>query len=355
MHSRSRALNAVKRIKSKDGLQEGKGIWLQPTSKPENYEESFVSRVLVVANNKGGVAKTTLCANLAAYWAKEWKKRVLIIDVDYQGSVSSMALRTIKDWISKRCDSLATRAISGDLKPNILVQCAKEVPGEPRLKVIPAYYDLAQADNRLMIEWLLGCARRRSKTIFRSMADLLVGKLFVRQDVRYNLYELLHTKAVQEAFDIVITDCPPRVSTGVIQALCAARHVLIPTILDLPSAEATVSFCNELQELKKQGICPKLNYAGIVGTMVSANVDQIAERAALEKIRDGLRDIHFPSGLLAEEHFMRKYTAFVKDAEEGIAYLTMGDAQIREAIGSLAEYVASMVELPKPAHHEMKG
>jgi chromosome partitioning protein len=238
-----------------------------------------------------------------------------------------MSLRAIENWIAKGSDSLATRAISGDLEPNMFVQCAKEVPDEPRLKIIPAYYDLAQAENRLMLEWLLQCGRRRSQSIHRMLADLLIGRLFIRKDVRYNLHELLQTEAVRNAFDIVIIDCPPRMTTGVIQALCAGTHVLIPTILDLPSAEAAVAFCGELEVLKNEKVCPKLCYVGVVGTMVSAKVDRQAERAAINYIRDGLEDIRFPSGLLAEEHFMRENTAFVNDADEGIAYLTMGNGE----------------------------
>lgn len=356
LNSRSRALSAVARERTKDGPQEGKGLWLQPTSKPENYEDNFGTRVLVVGNNKGGVAKTTLAANLAAYWAREWKKKVLLIDLDYQGTLSSMALRSIADWARKGQDSLATRAISGDLEPSIFVQCAREVPGEPRLKIIPAYYDLAQADNRLVIEWLLSCAPLRSKQWHQRLADLLVGHLFVRRDVRYNLAELLQTKAVREAFDVIIIDSPPRVTTGVIQAFCAATHLLVPTILDTPSAEAVIAYCEEVETLKKEKICPKLSYVGIVGTMVSSNVDRQAERDARERIADALRKRNFPSGLLDTQHFMRESTAFVNDANEGIAYLNMGNGaqqrQIREAMGSLAEYVAKQIGLPEPQAHE---
>ena len=294
--SRSRALSAVKRVHTKDGPREGKGLWLQPTSMPDNYENSFGTRVLVIANNKGGVAKTTLAANLGAYWAREWNKRVLLIDLDYQSTLSSMALRKI-DWLPKRQDSVATRVISGDLEPDIFVHCAKDIPGEDRLKIIPAYYDLAQADNRLIVEWLLDCKPRSNKSIVRALANFLTGKLFVRKDVRYNLAELLQTSAVRNAFDIVIIDCPPRVTTGVIQALCAGTHVLIPTLLDLPSAESVVSFCEELETLKKAKICPKLQYVGVVGTKVSSQVNQVAEVQALNFIDSALEKQGFPSGL----------------------------------------------------------
>ncbi len=237
--SRERALSAVARERTKDGPREGKGLWLhKPTNQPDNYIDSFMTRVLVLANNKGGVGKTTLAANLGAVWAHDWEKKVLLIDLDPQGTMSGMALSRLKSWIPKGQDSLATRAVSGDLEPSILVSCAKEVPQQPRLKVIPAYYDLAQADNRLIIEWLLQTRSRWAKGARQFLAELLVGDVLKIKDVRYNLAELLQSKAVREEFDVVILDCPPRLTTSTIQALCAASHLLIPTILDQPSAEA---------------------------------------------------------------------------------------------------------------------
>ena len=136
-----------------------------------------MTRVLVLANNKGGVGKTTLAATLGAVWARDWGKRVLLVDLDPQGTMSGMALRLLRSWIPKGQDSLATRAVSGDLEPSIFVNCATPVPQEPNLKVIPAYYDLAQADNRLIVEWLLQTKPRWSRNLRQFLADLLVGKL----------------------------------------------------------------------------------------------------------------------------------------------------------------------------------
>lgn len=354
--SRGRALNAVAREHTKDGPREGKGLWLhKPTNQPDNYLNQFMTRALVIANNKGGVGKTTLAASLGAVWARDWGKKVLIIDLDPQGTLSAMALRELKHWIPKGQDSLATRAVSGDIEPSILVSCAKEVPQEARLKIIPAYYDLAQADNRLIVEWLLQTRPRWAKGARQFLAELLIGDVLKIKDVRYNLAELLQSKAVREEFDVVILDCPPRLTTSTVQALCAASHLLIPTILDQPSAEAVITFCEEVERLREHKICPALNYVGVVGTRVSANVDQIAEVAAKTMIRDGLRQAKSPTGLLAEAHFVRKATAFVNDSDEGIAYLVMGNGQrqreIKEAMGSLAEYVASQIGLPKPPAH----
>jgi len=354
--SRRRALNAVARERTKDGPREGKGLWLhKPTNQPDNYISSLMTRVLVLANNKGGVGKTTLAASLGAFWAREWGKKVLLVDLDPQGTMSAMGLRLLEGWIPKGQDSLATRAVSGDLEPSILVSCAKEVPQEPKLKIIPAYYDLAQADNRLIVEWLLQTKPRWSRSARQFLADLLIGKLLKLKDVRYNLAEVLQSRAVRDEFDVVILDCPPRLSTSTAQALCAGSHLLIPTILDKPSAEAVITFCEEVERLRTNDICPALKYVGVVGMRVSPNVDEIAERDAKRMIRDALMQKNLPTVLLAENQFVRRSVAFLNDSDEGIAYLVMGDGErqrkIREAMGNLAEEVASQIGLPRPQTH----
>jgi cellulose biosynthesis protein BcsQ len=357
--SRARALGAVRRERSKDGPREGRGLWVtSPITPPDNYESNLGKpTVLVIANHKGGVGKTTLAANIGAFWAQAWSKRVLLIDLDSQGTLSAMALRG-GDWLPpKGQDSLATRSISGDLEPSIFVSCAKQVPQEPRLKIITAYYDLAQADNRLVIEWLLQCKPARTRSFFRLVRDVLLGNVFKLNDVRYNLADLLQAPAVRRAFDVVIIDCPPRLTTGAIQGLCAGSHLLIPTVLDMASAEAVVTFVGEIEGLKKAGVCPHLKYVGIVGTMTSANVNQIAETNSKALITNALAAIQRPTGLLADPEFVRQSTALINNADEGIAYLVVGNAKrqqdAKDAIGRLAEYVARQCGLPPPPAHEM--
>jgi chromosome partitioning protein len=352
--SRQHALNAVARERTKEGPREGKGLWLhKPTHPPDYYLDTFMTRVLVLANNKGGVGKTTLAASLGAVWARDWGKRVLLVDLDPQGTMSGMALRLLRTWTPNGQDSVATRAVSGDLEPSIFVNCATAVPQEPRLKVIPAFYDLAQADNRLIVEWLLQTRPRWSRSIHQFLADLLVGKLLKLRDVRYNLAELLQSRAVRDAFDVVIVDCPPRLTTSTAQALCAGSHLLIPTILDQPSAEAVISFCEEVERLRTNEICPALKYVGVIGMRVSANVDGIAERAAKRIVRDALQQKNLPTELVADKYFVRRAVGFVNDSEEGISYLAMGNTErereIKAALRGLADYVGNQIGLPKPA------
>ncbi len=119
VRSRRRALRAVARDFAENGAFEGKGIWLtKPIDPPEDYWRNVTaSKTLAIANLKGGVGKTTLAANIGAYLAKDWQKRVLLIDLDFQGSLSSMAFPTT-DWLpAAQQSSLAVRLISGDIAP----------------------------------------------------------------------------------------------------------------------------------------------------------------------------------------------------------------------------------------------
>jgi chromosome partitioning protein len=316
------------------------------------------SKVLAIANLKGGVGKTTLAANIGAYLAKDWQKNVLLIDLDFQGSLSSMAFPG-KDWLpTADQSSLATRLISGDIKSADVSIFAEEVDlklegdcASGRLKVITAYYDLAQADNRIMVEWLLEYLSRTPRDLRLALLEVLTGKFLRTPDVRYTLAEVLHSNAVKKAFDLVIIDCPPRLTTSKIQALCASSHLLIPTIFDRTSAEAVVSLRDQVETLKDANVCPHIDYVGVVGTMWK-RPNRVAQTEAVQLVQDALAG--GPMGILPEKTFVPHAAALVNDAAEGIAYIAMPEkqdrSQIRSAIANLAEYVAGQMGIPQPAH-----
>jgi chromosome partitioning protein len=363
VRSRRRALQAVGRQVDHLGAHEGGGVWLTtPIDQPRDYRRDVAgSRVLAVANLKGGVGKTTLAANIGACLARDWQKRVLLIDLDFQGSLSSMAFPG-KDWLpGEHQSSLATRLISGDVAPADVPLLAQDVDlktgdngsdenGPGRLQVVAAYYDLAQADNRIMIEWLLQCIHFRPGDLRHALIERLKGNLLRTADVRYTLAKVLHSDIVQRAFDLIIIDCPPRLTTSAIQAFCAASHVLIPTIFDRPSAEAVVSLYGQIETLKRVGICPRLEYMGVVGTMWKRG--RVSQTEAITFVKDALGNGSI--GILPEKTFVPHAAALVNDAPEGIAHLVMPNGrecqQIRTAIAELAEHVADRMGISRTAH-----
>jgi len=309
--------------------------------------------VLAIANLKGGVGKTTLAANIGACLASKWRLRVLLIDLDYQGSLSSMCFGANPSWLPNAGqDSLATALISGDLTPALASQVAKTVPdqgdAEGRLKLIPAYYDLAQADNRVMIEWLLRSRRAPSRSVRHALAELLMGRPFRAEDVRYTLAHILHSTAIRSAFDVIIIDCPPRLTTSEIQAFCAASHLLIPTIFDRTSAEAVVSLAQQIETLKRENICPHIKYVGVVGSKWDSGLN--AAKNSLVQLVQSIQAIKIDLPVLPTKTYLPMTTRLVRDAEDGIAYFVMGAADgqaVRHAIETLTDHVANQMGIPR--------
>lgn len=356
--SRNRALTAVARRDTPAGPQEGQGVWtLAPIHRPEGYKNSVEScHILSIVNLKGGVGKTTIAANVAAHFAssRQWRRRVLLVDLDYQGSLSSMAFPDDTSWIPPAgTDSVATRALGGELQPSLFLAACKEVRQEPRLKVVTSYYDLAQADNRLMIEWLLNVRKADSRSWRHWLSDLFKGRAYEPNEMRFNLAKLLHSDAVKDAFDIIIIDCPPRLTSGAIQSLCASSHVLIPTILDKPSAESVVTFCTQLDNMRVKGLCPYLKHVGVVATRYverHRHIDEICQ-----KVTDDLKARSVKCGFLPKSTFIPQTVQLIRGADEGIAYYSLGsDAVAQNTLGAFAElarHIAIQVGVaPQPAY-----
>jgi cellulose biosynthesis protein BcsQ len=265
-------MSASTRLRRAEGAvaKDGGGIWLAPTipmAPPANYTQLKRSiPILTVANLKGGVGKTTISANLVAHYAIKKEERVLAIDFDYQGSLSSMLLSEAEQdtLYQEQSDSRTCRAsYLIDRGTDIWLQSvASQVQGAglERAKVIPSFYSLAGTENRMMIEWLLN---KRSN------------------DIRYSLSSILLSDAIQSRYDRIIIDAPPRLTTACIQALTASTSVVIPTVLDSLSAQAVGTFADQLRI--HQQLWPNLRICGVLGNMTAKNLGADPE-GAVEKM-----------------------------------------------------------------------
>lgn len=231
--SENRKYNAMK----KSLLGNDEGLWLAHDNAPyQHYDRDMGAgslEVMTVMNLKGGVGKTTLATNLAAHFDATLGKRVLVIDLDFQGSATTALLATSAlDTLSDvKVDHLFLKGPTIVSKNDVQTTLA----GSPLSKtsLIPSGYTFAGLENRLMVQWLL----KETTT-----------------DPRYLLAEYIYRPDVRDAFDVVIIDAPPRLSLGAINALTASHSLIIPTIPDRTSSEAVRNFVQQANELK-----PSLN------------------------------------------------------------------------------------------------
>jgi len=331
-----RGLRAVGRIDHGTHSSEGAGVWLtKPVQWPwsdDQYRLKLLDSIpiWVFANNKGGVAKTTHSCNLAAHYALRERlaepsgKAVLLLDLDYQGSSSSMTASDADRIPPPNHDSLATRLVSGQMKPEDLLQAPvvrqRDIE-ELSLRVVPSYYDLAQAENRLLIEWLFGESG---------------------PDVRYRLASILHHPVVQANFSRVIIDAPPRLTTACIQALCAATHVVIPTVLDRLSGEAVGSYLGQIETLKTAKVCPFLRYGGVVAYHSGQAFKHVAD--AEDSIRDALRVSGLDENLYLSDAIVTHNPLLAESAGQQIGYARRQPRGEVDRLRSMYDRLATAIE-----------
>lgn len=167
-------------------------LWkLKPNRPFDRYKEWMHdpkgARILTIGNLKGGVGKTTLAANLAAYISEERRLPVLLVDLDYQGSLSSLALLAAGK-------TEAESPINQLFDPNatLATLIKNEIHLAPKLTqgwLIGANYTLAQQENELLFKWVME-------------SDSVI-------DVRYRLAHLFLNPDVRRKYAAIIFDMPP--------------------------------------------------------------------------------------------------------------------------------------------------
>ncbi len=283
-------------------------LWrLHPEIPPTGYLDRLNNsrtRIICISNHKGGVGKTTIAVNLAAYFEKRRNKRVLAIDLDYQGSLSTTLLSSVG---LQHAGSLANDLLSGGTTGSQALNLAKPLqPKLPRTSVIPANYEFYQLENRLMLRWLLE---------------------EIDTDIRYHLGTVLLSKEIQNNFDVVIIDTPPRLTTAAINALCASHHLIVPTVPDGLSAIAVGRFMQQVKSLQGR-LFPALKFAGVVVNLSRVNSLSADEQDALARVKRDLSSLQIEPYIFNRN--INRLVALSGAAGEDIAYLQ--DRMFREGI-----------------------
>lgn len=285
---------------------------------PQSVENDGLP-IITVANMKGGVGKTTVTANLAAYLDAQGK-RVLVIDLDYQGSLSQTALAAAN--ISKM-GSAVDDLISGEKSIGAILDASQTLtPALPHSRILTCYYEFSDTETHEMVAWLTG----------RSADDL-----------RFRLSRLLQDPLVKQKFDVVLIDAPPRFSTGTINALCASTHVVIPTVLDQMSAEAVIYFSRDVAAMRKK-LFPQLRLVGVVPTMVhQATEFTPREQGIISHINQSLVTYWGRKDAVLESARVPRKNAIGDISGTGIGYVDAGIAKNTKAVRDIFDRVGKAI------------
>jgi cellulose biosynthesis protein BcsQ len=229
----------------RDLLDDQTDVWLRspPDSMRHFHQIRSSIPIVTVCNFKGGVGKTALTSLLAGYFDLYKQKRVLLIDFDYQGSLTDTLLASAD---LPQFEASARRLLEpGALPENVIAHAYSLHPALPQTKLFSCFYGFNRIENTVMMRWIAE-----------------------RQEARYLTHAVLSDPKIQTRFDLVIIDAPPRLSTATVNAFCASTHVLIPTILDSMSTQAALNTIGVIREFRDQ-LNPALEVLGIVPTMVS--------------------------------------------------------------------------------------
>ena len=185
-----------------------------------------MAQVIAVANQKGGVGKTTTCVNLTASLTAT-QRRVLLVDLDPQGNATMGSGLDKRELEKTVCDVLLDGVPAGEvLKPS----------AHGDYTVLPANQELTAAEVELL----------------------------TLPDREFRLSAAL--EPVRDRFDYVLIDCPPAINMLTVNALAAADSVLIPMQCEYYALEGLSALVDTIEQIRDTAN-PKLEIHGILRTM----------------------------------------------------------------------------------------
>ena len=247
------------------------------------------TRIIAVTNQKGGVGKTTTTINLGAALA-ERGQRVLLLDLDPQGNASTGL------GIDASRRELTTYDLLLDAVPLRDVVVPTNVV---RLDIAPASTDLSSTDIELV---------RNEKRVFL-------------------LKDALNTDDLVD-YDYVLIDCPPSLNLLTINAMVAAKSVLVPLQAEFFALEGLSQLMLTIREVR-QTANPALRIEGVVLTMFDQrnNLSRMVEEDARQTLGELVYETRIPRNVRLSEapSFAMPVTTYDPASKGSVAYLDLAD------------------------------